>query len=341
MHRTRTSFALALALFVWTAPGFGAEDDASKPPQRLSAFRLQTLDLRAYSSAQQLRDRAALITFWRVDQEPSVRILKDLKRLFDGDTKQEIAIISIVAGAVERPLVVSVVKELEIAFPVLLDPERRVYAELGVIVSPTTWFIDRNGVLIDHYPGHRRDFLNVARINLDFLRGKISEAERTQRVHARSRPLAEEDMELAGGQTRYRLALRLLEKGRRGAAEEQLGTAWRGDPPMIEAGVTLGLLMLEDDRDAEALAILERVEKLGYADPLASGARGVALIRLGREQAGADLLRHALEQPVAEPLLYYEMAKLSERSGAADEARQYYRKGLELMLAERNARRGD
>ena len=110
---------------------------------------------------------------------------------------------------------------------------------------------------------------------------------------------------------------------------------------MVEAGVTLGLLMLEDARDAEALAIFERVAELGYADPLASGARGVALIRLGREQEGAELLRSALEQPVPEPLLYYEMGKLSERSDAPDEARRYYRKGLEVMLGERAAHRGD
>ncbi|MBW2726162.1 MAG: TlpA family protein disulfide reductase, partial [Deltaproteobacteria bacterium] len=151
MYRTRTSLALVLAFFVWVAPGFGAEDDTSEPPKRLSAFELGTLDLQTYSSAQRLGDRPAVITFWRVDQEPSVRILKDLKQLFAEDTKHEVAIVSIVAGAVERPLVESLVKELEIAFPVLLDPERRVYAELGVIVSPTTWFIDRNGVVIDSY----------------------------------------------------------------------------------------------------------------------------------------------------------------------------------------------
>jgi len=69
------------------------------------------------------------------------------------------------------------------------------------------------------------------------------------------------------------------------------------------------------------------------------GVRAVALIRLGQVEAGADLLRNPLQQPVGEPLLYYEMARLSERSDEPDEARRYYRKGFELMLADRAARR--
>jgi len=44
---------------------------------------------------------------------------------------------------------------------------------------------------------------------------------------------------------------------------------------------------------------------------------------------------------VGEPLLYYEMARYSERSDAPNEARRYDRQGLELMLANRSARRGD
>ncbi len=341
MRQTRISLALLLPLSVLTPPGSGAAEDSGGSPRNLSEFRLEGLDGQAFASSQRLRGRGAVITFWRIEQEPSLRILKDLNQLYDEVPQLDVAIVSIVAGAVERPLVEGVVKELEIAFPVLFDPDRRVYAELGVIVSPSTWFVDRSGVVVDAYPGHRRDFLRVARANVAFLRGSIGEAERAERVRARPRPIAEEKRDLAGVQTRYRLALRLLEKGRRKAGVKQLRRVWENDPPLVDGGVKLGLLLLEDARDAEALEILERAAELAPSDPLASGARGVALIRLGQEQAGADLLRHALQQPIAEPLLYYEMARWSERSNAPDEARRYYRIGLELMLTDRAARRGD
>ncbi|MCP4039571.1 MAG: hypothetical protein GY733_21690, partial [bacterium] len=138
---------------------------------------------------------------------------------------------------------------------------------------------------------------------------------------------------IAGPATRYRLALRLLEKGRREAALTQLRQAWEGNPPLVDAGVKLGLLLLEDARDREALKILERASELAPGNALASGARGAALVRLGQEEdVGAELLRRALEGSVTEPLLYYEMGRLSERSEAPDEARRYYRKGLESTL---------
>ncbi len=342
MCRARISFALALSLSCWAVPGAGAAQDESDAPVRLSEFTLEALDGQVFRSAQELGERGALITFWRLDQEPSLRMLKDLKQLYDEVPKHEIAIVSIVAGTVERSVVATQVKELEIAFPVLFDPDRRIYAELGVIVSPSTWFVDRSGLVLDDYPGHRRDFLRVARANTAFLRGSIAEAERLARVQTRARPPLElEQKELAGVETRYQLALRLLDKGRCEAAMAQLRKVWESDPPLVTAGVKLGLLLLEDARNAEALEIFERATELVPTDPVVWGARGVALLRLGQEREGAELLRRALQQPVEEPLLYYEMAKLSERSGELDEARGYYRKGLELMLADRAIRRGD
>ena len=341
MSLTRISVAVVLLLSVWTTSGFGADGDVDDSLRQFPEFKLEGIDGQIFDSAQRLRNLGVVITFWRVDQEPSIRILKDLNQLYAEVSKQEIAIVSTVAGNVERSQVEKVVKELKIAFPVLLDPERRVYGEFGGIVSPSTWFIDRDGVVVDAYPGHRRNFLRAARANVDFLRGRIDEAERAGTVNARRPAISEQDENFAGAQTRHRLATRLLEKGQRKAAMEQLRMAWESDPPLVDAGVTLGLLLLEETRDAEALKVLERAVKLVPGDPLALGARAVALIRLGQVQTGADLLRQALQQPVGEPLLYYEMAKLSERSDAPDEARRYYRKGLELMLTERAARRRD
>lgn len=339
MPRARISVIIALLLSVCTAPGFSADEDVDDALGQLPEFKLEGVDGQTFDSEQRLRDLAAVITFWRVDQEPSVRILKDLNQLYDEVSKREIAVVSIVAGGIERPLVDGVVKELGIAFPVLLDPDRRVYEAFGGIVSPSTWFVDRSGVVVDAYPGHRRDFLRAARANVEFLRGRIDETEREETVHARRPPISGKDKDFAGGQTRHRFATRLLEKGQRKAAVKQLRMAWEGDPPLVRAGVELGLLLLEETRNAEALEILDRAVELAPDDPLASGARAVALIRLGQVEAGADLLRHALQQPVGEPLLYYEIARLSERSDEPDEARRYYRKGLELMLADRAARR--
>ncbi len=346
MCRLRISLVVLMLLVAWTTPGLAEkkkeqEEAVEETPRPIAAFQLEALDGDRFVSKQWFGDRGAVIMFWRVDQPPSVRMLQDFNVLYEEYSKQDVAIVSIVAGAIERPLVRAVVKELEVAFPVLFDPERKVYSDLGSIVSPSAWFIDRQGFVVDHYPGHRRNFLRVARTNIEFLVGKIDEATRAGRLNNRASVPAIEGKNFAGGQTHYRLALRLLRKGHRDTAIKELKKAWEADPKLLEAGLKLGLLLLEEAQYDEALEVLDRALELAPTDPRVSGARGVSLIRLGQEQEGVGLLRKALEQRVDEPLLYYEMALFSERSNAPDEARSYYRQGLEVVLANRGMKRGD
>lgn len=104
------------------------------------------------------------------------------------------------------------------------------------------------------------------------------------------------------------------------------------EPRVAVAGVDLGLLLLENGQDEEALAILEQAAERLPDDPRALGAKGVALVRMGSEEEGGRLLREALERGLAEPLLYYEMARLTESRGQEQDALRYYKRGLELML---------
>ena len=45
-----------------------------------------------------------------------------------------------------------------------------VVSSFRVIVSPSTWFVDRQGVQVFDYPGYRNDFLSVAKTHIEFLR---------------------------------------------------------------------------------------------------------------------------------------------------------------------------
>ena len=101
---------------------------------------------------------------------------------------------------------------------------------------------------------------------------------------------------------------------------------------MVEAGVDLGLMLLQDGENEEARAILERAVELAPEGPRAIGAKGLALIRLGKTEEGAELLEHALEHELAELLLYYEMGRVSDSRGSNKEASRYFRMGLELLL---------
>ena len=64
------------------------------------------------------------------------------------------------------------------------------------------------------------------------------------------------------------------------------------------AGVDLALLLLEEGENEQALELLEQAATLLPGDPRATGAKGVALVRVGRTDEGRDLLRRALESDV-------------------------------------------
>ncbi len=295
----------------------------------VAPFRLKGLDGSEFDSEVELAGRVTLVSYWVPGQDRATRCLKNLADLQEEYAGQGVSIVTFVSGEVDRSEVEESVRELELQFPVLLDPDRSVHAAFEIIVSPSFWFVDANQVRHFKFPGCRRDFPIVARANIDFLLGTISEEEREERIERKKAPRTKGTL---GAPVRYRLAKGYLERGNRKAAMREFTKAWEMEPPLVAAGVDLGLMLLQDGENEAAGAILERAVELAPEDPRAMGAKGVALIRLGNTEEGADLLERALEHELAEPLLYYEMGRVSQSRGSFEEASRYFRTSLELLL---------
>jgi peroxiredoxin len=325
---------LAIGIFATTfllaaAPAPALAKAEPKPLSEIPAFRLKESGGRTFSSGESLPGRIVLLAIWRLDQPQSIQILEDLVRLRKELPSESIAIVSIISGDVDRAAVARLKEELEIEFPVLFDPDRSLYGEFGVIVSPSSWFADADGRIHFDYPGYRRDFPLVARTDIAFLRKEISEKERAQRLQ---RGKLRQSRWEAGPSARYQLAARFLEKGDRKTAEDQFRIAWKDEPRLPEAGVELGLLLLGTGRNKEALAIFGEVVALVPEDPRALAGRGVSLLRTGRRDEGADMLRGAIAAGAAEPLFYYELARWIDDEQGPKQAAAYYRRGLEPVL---------
>lgn len=325
------TLGLTCLLVLLVAPMGRGEPQNAEPPTK-AEFHLERLQGGWYTAPRIADGRVLVLTFWRPGQEQSVLILNDLVRIREELSKTKVEIVGIVSGETDRQEVARIVAEAGVDFPVLFDPGRAVYGQFGVIVSPSTWFVDGGGIARLDYPGRRRDFSRVARANVAFLLGEISEQERSQRTGRRA---ATTTTERTAPEARLKLARRLEAKGNHIAAERQLRIAWEATPPLPEAALELALLMLEDDRNEEALQILEKAKEFAPEPPLATGAKGVALIRLGRQNEGLRLLRDAIDKGADAPLLHYELAKTSECSGDSETAMRHYRLGFEKLLEQR------
>jgi peroxiredoxin len=169
----------------------------------VAPFRLRGLDGRVFDSSKQLPGRVTIITFWRLEQKHSLRILEDLAKIHEEFAMEGVGIVAVICEKPDPMQVEQVVSELKLQFPILFDPDRSLYAALGVKVYPSSWFIDPRGNRRFAYPGHRRDFPVVARANIELLLGRISEQERETRLEQREAPPTKGTV---GGPVRSRLA---------------------------------------------------------------------------------------------------------------------------------------
>ncbi len=330
LHRVlRVASCLTLSLALLLGVAMVVESVGVEATEAVAPFVLKDINGKTFDSSKQLIGKVSVLSFWRLEQQYSMKLLMDLAKLDKEMGPAAPNIVTIVSGDTNVAEIKKIVADYGIKFPVLLDPERSVYGAFGVRVSPSTWFLDKKGQQQFEYMGYRRDFGTVLKADSEFLLGKISESERKDRTTQRKAPPSTEK---AGTTVRFRLAQRLLDQGKVEQAKTTLREAWEGEPPVVAAGVELGMLLLKEDKVSEALELLDKVTAAAPDNARAMGAKGLALVKSGRGQEGEKLLAKALEANVNEPLFYYEMALYRESSGAKDEACGYYKRGLKLLM---------
>lgn len=294
-------------------------------------FRLDTVAGELFDSEEDFDAKARVIVFCRLNQSHSLRHLRDLQTLFQEFRGASVDIVVVFAGEVDPDAVRGLVEELKLKCPVLLDPDRSLYGQFGVIVTPATGFAGEDGKLRWYAASHRRDFLQTARANIDLLLGRITEEEREART-APVRKVRGSSNDPAMAQ--YTLGRRLLRGGDTEGARKQFVKAWEGEPPLAAAGLELGLLMLREGANERALDLLSKVVDLKPGNLRAVGAKGVALILAGQTDEGGPILQRVVEQGVREPLFYYGLGLWHEKRGDSDAA-VFYKLGLEQIVQPR------
>ncbi len=109
------------------------------PPQ----FRSQTLDADQLTLAR-LRGKVVIVNFWASwcpECRPEMPVLERLHREF---ASRGLAIIGINARE-SREVVSRYAKDLDLTFPLVLDPDGKINALYGVIGLPTTFVVGRDG----------------------------------------------------------------------------------------------------------------------------------------------------------------------------------------------------
>jgi peroxiredoxin len=113
----------------------------------------------------ELRGKGVVINFWATWCNPCKREMPLIEEQYQIVKDQEIEILAV--NIAESNLAVSsFIKRLGVTFPVLLDSDRAVTQRYGVGALPSTFFINKDGIVVEHFVGEMNESILVKRLDL-------------------------------------------------------------------------------------------------------------------------------------------------------------------------------
>jgi len=155
---------LLLSIFVlsgcgsFTTPMPPLDGTEPVPPISLPTPDGDTIALNGYPG------KVVFVNFWGTYCPPCVAELPDLQAVYETLQDEDFVIIGI--NAEEKPeKVKAFVAENGITFPIVISDDATVNAIFGLKHMPTTWFVDKNGILRGKMEGQmsKRMALKIAR----------------------------------------------------------------------------------------------------------------------------------------------------------------------------------
>jgi hypothetical protein len=218
------------------------------------------------------------------------------------------------------------------AFPILLDPNFAFWGRLGVIAAPTAVVVGTD---------HRIQWVKAG-YGFDFLAG--FHAQLANALGQKAAPVAPVRVETLGNDSdrarrdrHIQLARTLAKKGRWDAALKELETLRQADPNAVDVALERGEVLCRAGRNEAALKTTEQVKASSDADK----ARSLFVSAWARRQMGeldtaeALLIRARKLAPESARMLY-ELGKVHEAKGDAQNALVCYRRALAEVFGDRD-----
>ena len=127
--------------------GYASTNKTSLAPD----FTLSDLSNKKISLSQ-FRGKVVLLNFWSIWCGPCLAEMPSLNKFYFEFGDRGVVVIAIAEDPAEKP-VKSYVQEKKIAFPILMDKDKRVYFKYSLFGIPATFLIDKEGVIAEKFIG--------------------------------------------------------------------------------------------------------------------------------------------------------------------------------------------
>jgi peroxiredoxin len=102
----------------------------------------------------QFRGEVVILNFWSIWCGPCLAEMPSLNKLYLEFKDKGLMVIGVAEDPAEKP-VKSYIQEKGLAFPILMDKERKVYFKYSLFGIPVTFLIDKKGVIVEKFIGER------------------------------------------------------------------------------------------------------------------------------------------------------------------------------------------
>ncbi len=264
-------------------------------------------------------------------QRGSERAIADASKVVKDLKDQPIHLVFVTADTDQADYFAEFWKEKRITPPLAFDPQRTLYADLGLIAFPSTLIIDPDGKLIHALSTHSPNYPYVLEGYIRHALGTLDDAGLSEYLKARQLPTSSPASQAA----RHRAVARLMrEKGLDEAAEKELLSALELDPQSLDVRLDLAELYLHLDRIDEASAYIKQVQRVDAGHRHAMLLEGIVLFRQGNDEQAQAVLTQALKLNPDPARTHYYLGRVAEAQGNKDQALTHYRQALERLLDE-------
>jgi len=262
--RGLTAFVL-VGLFLIAVSGAAAAFKNTKVGDQAFPIELEDLEKNVYTLADYGDSTAVLLFFWATWSDRSLKELEDLVKLDEQYREKGLRIVAInvenqTMDSQDLAKIQQAVRDGNVSFPVLIDEGLKTYNEWGVIATPSTALVDRDGnVVFDLSSYPTAGYMEIETAVQKAL-GLYVEEE----VEIAQKPSYEPNRE---AMLHLGLGKRLMEKGFMSKAIPELEKSAAADSLYPDSHIYLGYAYIKDGKKEEAQIPLARAHELDPQRP--------------------------------------------------------------------------
>lgn len=273
------------------------------------------------------KGKVVVVTFFKTDQENSIKALEDLQKVQDSLGAKGVQVLGLTPDKNDGASIKAIGEQHKITYPMLEDIDRGVYGAWGVFLFPSTAVLDKEGKLFKSVSSYNRKYEETVAGYVRMALGDITAEDLDKELNPEDKEKLTPEQKKA--ERHMMLGERMVDRKLLDKAAEEYASAVESDPELAAARVKYGFVLLKLEKPAEALEQFTRaIEKDPKAEDAGAGL-GAAQVATGELDKGIETLEGALKLNPKPARAHYELGKAYEKKGALDKAAEHYRKAIE------------